>query len=165
MEPHFNAFQFQLPQFNFKQVWHTDQPLSSGESFCMVRVSSSKHSFWIRRIRLEDLVFTTAVRTKPSFTGMTFIMRPRSQLPLGKQGSTRSTKSPTWAFPLGLLHLWRSCNAGIYSFNHRLPKWLPRSVSVFISCTDSHPRLRRHQRLRFWSVFTSASDFGFRYWT
>ena len=80
--------------------------------------SSNKQSFCIGRTNdvVAD-VFTSTVRTRPSFPATTLMIRPMRHRLLGKLSSTSSTR-----LRRGLCHFCLSFNAGMYSFNHLFQK-------------------------------------------
>ena len=73
------------------------------------------------------LVFTSAVRTRESSPGNTFVTQPSNQRDLGTVLSTTRTRSFTAKFLLFSSHLWRCCKVGAYSRTHRDQKQLARN--------------------------------------
>lgn len=86
--------------------------------------SSKRHNFEMGRSRIEFLVLTSAVRTKPSWPGNTLETRPRSQWP---RSLTTRTKSLTPRLRRFRIHFLRSCSRGRYSRCHLVQKWFERS--------------------------------------
>ena len=81
--------------------------------------SSRRHNFVTGRRSLELFVLTSAVRTRRSSPGNTFVTRPNNQRHLGTVLSATRTRSFTAKFRLFSSHLWRCCNVGTYSRIHR----------------------------------------------
>ena len=100
---------------SFRVIYHT----------CLA--SSSRHNFDTGRINLDSFVFISAVLTRPSRPGNTFMQRPSNERSRGMVLSTINTTSLTCKSLLFRVHFWRSCNIGKYSFNHLVQKQLAKN--------------------------------------